>query len=84
MGLYDTVTIKCPNCKHINLEQSKSGPCLLKTYSLQDAPVAVIEDLLSRNTFYCTNEDCDDVYHLQGEIKVTAKTVKGTSPKDTL
>lgn len=33
MGLFDTIILKCPNCKGILEFQSKGGECILKEYN---------------------------------------------------
>lgn len=33
MGMYDSLFVKCPNCKHMLEFQSKSGRCSLDRYS---------------------------------------------------
>lgn len=46
MGMFDEVTIKCPECGNNVEEQSKAGPCLLRHYHIPgNAPLAVIADM---------------------------------------
>ena len=45
MGMYDEVRFQCPNCRVFNTVQSKAGPCKLKSYALERAPLAVVADL---------------------------------------
>lgn len=42
MGMFDSVYVKCPNCKEKTACQSKSGPCELNTYELENAPPEVL------------------------------------------
>ena len=34
MGMFDTLNLKCPYCKHINQIQTKVGDCMLNNYNL--------------------------------------------------
>lgn len=45
MGVYDTVIVPCPVCGETSEFQSKSGKCLLDTYTLDDAPDDVLLDV---------------------------------------
>lgn len=45
MGVYDTVLVRCPQCGTPAEFQSKSGRCLLETYSLDEAPDDVLLDV---------------------------------------
>lgn len=46
MGMYDSVRIRCQNCKRVNADvQSKAGACQLKVYDLRDAPLCIVADL---------------------------------------
>jgi hypothetical protein len=45
MGMYDTVIVPCPTCGTTSEFQSKGGQCLLKTYSLDEAPDDVLLDV---------------------------------------
>lgn len=45
MGMYDTVTVPCPQCGTPSEFQSKSGDCKLKTYTLDEAPDDVLWDV---------------------------------------
>lgn len=44
MGMFDSVILVCPLCKQDVEAQSKSGPCMLKKYTIQDAPISVLEN----------------------------------------
>lgn len=46
MGMFDTVTLKCPKCKHDNDFQFKVGPCCLNTYNNYEAPPSIVERLI--------------------------------------
>lgn len=41
MGMYDSFTIKCPNCNRQLEFQSKSGPCMLANFTEEDLPTDV-------------------------------------------
>jgi phage FluMu protein Com len=38
MGMFDSVYIKCPHCKHENEHQTKAGACTLENYTLGTVP----------------------------------------------
>ena len=42
MGLYDTILVECPNCGTEHEFQSKSGKCMMRTYTLHDCPKDVM------------------------------------------
>ena len=41
MGMFDTVTLKCPHCGADTELQTKAGPCRLKVYSIRRAPLSI-------------------------------------------
>jgi transcription elongation factor Elf1 len=45
MGMFDSIKIQCPVCRHDSVFQSKAGPCSLNKYTLYSAPLAVVADL---------------------------------------
>jgi hypothetical protein len=45
MGMYDTVTVPCPQCGTLSDFQSKSGDCKLNEFTLADAPDDVLRDI---------------------------------------
>ena len=45
MGLFDVVWVPCPVCGKFEEFQSKSGPCLLDEYNMDDAPPSVLAGL---------------------------------------
>jgi len=76
MGMYDEVSIRCPNCKQYFIFQSKCGPKRLESFSLDNAPLFVIADI---------NEDGENgklwCEHCDSQIKVKVRfTVKVESP----
>lgn len=42
--MYDTIKAKCPDCGVESEFQSKSGPCTLSVFRLEDAPTRVLRD----------------------------------------
>jgi len=53
MGVYDSITVKCPKCKTEIDCQSKSGPCELSYYNLETAPASVMYDANRHAPFKC-------------------------------
>ncbi len=47
MGMFDRVFTRCPKCERRVECQSKSGPCQLLEYELEDAPVQVMVGILN-------------------------------------
>jgi len=70
MGMFDTIRIKCPKCGNYIEEQSKAGDCLLNTYDLEEAPVALIQDV-SGIEYECNSCKCKLI--VLSEIKVDVK-----------
>ena len=54
--MYDSVMVPCPKCGRESEFQTKSGPCLLRTYSLKNAPTDVLEDVNRHAPNFCP--DC--------------------------
>lgn len=52
MGLYDTVTFRCPKCSNRLSEHSKAGACDLLAFDSGSVPLAVASDLQG-NTLAC-------------------------------
>lgn len=55
MGCYDSVMVPCPQCGVRREFQSKSGPCVLGAYPLEEAPLNVLADV-NRHAPYACNE----------------------------
>lgn len=53
MGMFDSVMLKCPACNAEHEAQSKSGPCLLDEYTLENAPDVVMQDVNRHAPFEC-------------------------------
>ncbi len=45
MGMYDEINVTCPGCSETLIYQSKSGPCCLGTYSLDNAPLEMLSSI---------------------------------------
>ena len=66
MGTFDTIILKCPECKETFEEQSKAGECILDTYTEKDAPLCIISDInkySKRGMLFCPN--CSVRLHLR-------------------
>jgi hypothetical protein len=46
MGMFDTVWVPCPQCGERAKAQSKLGPCELKDYHMETAPLDVLAGLI--------------------------------------
>jgi len=53
MGCFDEVTIRCPACGQTIMEQTKAGDCSMSIYALEDAPAAILDDLVSESPIEC-------------------------------
>jgi hypothetical protein len=46
MGMFDSVFATCPACKQGEIEfQSKAGPCVLASHSLDAVPLVIAADI---------------------------------------
>lgn len=54
MGLFDSVMVPCPSCGTKEEFQSKSGPCLLDTFELEEAPEDVLLDVNRHSPITCS------------------------------
>lgn len=55
MGMYDTIWVKCPQCKSDVDFQSKSGECILGQYEIDNCPDDVMLDANRHSPVQC---DC--------------------------
>lgn len=53
MGMFDTVSVKCPSCKKKHEFQSKSGECFLGYYKLKNCPDDVLLDVNRHSPVTC-------------------------------
>lgn len=76
MGMFDSVHVRCPKCGTFLEFQSKAGPCVLKDYALDSAPVEVLADIEHDSQW------CDKCKHSVGiELKTEARLVTTASAK---
>ena len=54
MGCFDSVMVPCPECGELTEFQTKAGECLLTEYSFEDAPAALLVDVVNE-THRCKN-----------------------------
>lgn len=64
MGMYDRVYVPCPRCGKRAEFQSKSGPCDLDTYLLEDCPQAVLADVNRHAPATCDAPGCGVVFYV--------------------
>ena len=55
MGMFDSIYVQCPHCGASVEFQSKAWNCDLDIYTLDDAPLAILIDVMNapRHCFYC-------------------------------
>lgn len=53
MGMFDSVWVKCPKCNEENEFQTKSGDCLLRNFTIENAPNEVMEDVNRHSPCEC-------------------------------
>lgn len=91
MGCYDSVMVPCPECGTENEFQSKGGDCLLRTFTLDNCPPDVMENINRHAPKTCKN--CHTRYYVQTKTetcvacrvegaKIEAKAVKGSPPNE--
>lgn len=71
MGMFDSVNVECPKCKTLLEFQSKSGDCLLDTYTLDTCPIDVLIDVNRHAPIECPN--CKSKVQIDFDIQVTRK-----------
>jgi hypothetical protein len=60
MGMFDSVMVPCPKCGTRSEFQSKSGRCLLDTFTLENAPDDVLLDVNRHGPHKCV--ECDTLF----------------------
>ena len=80
MGMYDTAYVDCPVCQTLTEIQSKAGPRTLDSWPIDDAPLAVKEDI-SAGTQYCPKGHAFHIL-LENVKLVKVVTVEGEIPRD--
>ena len=53
MGTYEIIEVPCPECGENEHAQSKSGPCEMRHYTLEDCPPEVMLDINRHAPFEC-------------------------------
>lgn len=66
MGLFDTVYINCPYCQEIQEHQTKSGDCMLRTYTIGSAPFHILESVQGIHECY----SCHKLYNIEPETSI--------------
>ena len=74
MGVYDTVIVPCPRCGERHDFQSKSGPCDMKFYELDETPDDVFDDINRHAPTECFN--CGTWFHVDEKTKDIAFSTK--------
>lgn len=65
MSCFDTIKIYCPKCLSIIIEQSKADKCILKEYTLDNAPLKILADI-DGNEYKCNK--CGIWFKIETEI----------------
>ncbi len=71
MGLFNEVTVECPNCGEVHIHQSKAGSCCLSTHSLDTAEEEDAKDFLEdvqAGDVYCG--ECGHKFTAQKKVRV--------------
>ena len=76
MGCFDTVWFNCPACGQEMSEQSKAGDCLLRDYSLFDAPPSILGSLADEQV-HCK---CGKVWVIK--VQTLAQLIPYRPPRD--
>ena len=80
MGMYDTVHVPCPTCGEKQGFQTKSGPCELREYELDEAPADVIINVNRHGPATCAV--CNTRFEVEFDIKsFDAKSVVSKAAK---
>ena len=72
MGCYDTVIIHCPKCGEEHYNQSKGGACLLREYTLENAPADVMSDVNRHGSVQC---ECGCTFEVQYDLAATNRRI---------
>jgi len=77
MGMFDTVMIMCPSCGKITKQQSKMGECMLREYTLAEAPLAVLSDMKydsDHDGLHCEHCKIKFILNIETRIKLTTES----------
>ena len=58
MGCFDEVLVPCPRCGKEDVVQSKGGACMMRTYTIQEAPIDVMGDVNRHSPKACEACGC--------------------------
>jgi DNA-directed RNA polymerase subunit RPC12/RpoP len=72
MGCFDEVYIRCPHCDDGFHWQSKAHDCLLSNYSLDNAPLAILGDLLD-SEIWCEHCGKRIFFNVKTKLVVTPR-----------
>lgn len=78
MGMFDSVDIICPHCGKETECQTKSGPCMLRRYTLDNAPISVAAGIVGQN--WC--DQCKQPFVIELTTKPVFRVIKGESEND--
>lgn len=78
MGMFDSVIVKCPNCKHPVEFQSKAGECILDRFPDYSVPVEIAYDIDGESTMCeeCSAEVTIRVLNKLNSVYMVATTDK--------
>ena len=79
MGMFDTVKIDCPRCGEYFEKQSKWGPCELKEFYVDNAPLSIL-DHLTQMDLRCPI--CDTPIKIHVQKMVTIRVDKNREEED--
>ena len=60
--MFDEVEIRCPDCGHINVEQSKAARCNFDRFTVESAPLQILGDLVDSSPLRC--EQCSGTFKI--------------------
>ena len=75
MGVYDSVMVPCPRCGREVSFQSKSGPCELRDYKLDECPLDVLVDVNRHSPHACEDDDCPTAFEIHFRTSPNGQTV---------
>lgn len=74
MGMFDTVYLTCPHCNEEIDCQTKSGECMLNSYTIDNMPMSIPSAMLGFNHCY----RCQKAFEVEMVTKPTYRVIKGT------
>lgn len=76
MGMFDSVTVSCPECGDLVDQQSKAGRRNLAVFTLDNAPLEILLDI-AKDTIFCTK---GHRFYVQLKVIHSAHTIAGDNP----